>query len=56
MAFVPLADFAAAHEAVHDLTGRRMDGSALPVPHAGLCCLHQSEWEGVREIIRQLLV
>ena len=56
MAFVPLADFAAAHEAVHDLTGLRMDGSALPVPHAGLCCLHQSEWEGVREIIRQLLV
>ena len=55
MAFVPLADFAAAHENQADLTGRRMDGSALTVPHSSLCCLHESEWEGVRPALAQLL-
>lgn len=55
MAFVPLADFAAAHEDARDLTGRRMDGSSLVIPHTTLCCLHQSEWEGVRTQLEQLL-
>lgn len=55
MAFVPLADFAAAHNGAHGLPARRMDGSALTVPHSSLCCLHQSEWEGVRDAIEQLL-
>ena len=55
MAFVPLADFAAAHENTADLTGRRMDGSAATVPHGSLCCLHQSEWTGVQDALRQLL-
>ena len=55
MAFVPLADFAAAHENQADLTGCRMDGSALTIPHSSLCCLHESEWEGVRPALAQLL-
>ena len=55
MAFVPLADFAAAHENQADLTGCRMDGSTLTIPHSSLCCLHESEWEGVRPALAQLL-
>lgn len=55
MAFVSLADFAAAHENTRDLPARRMDGSALTIPHSSLCCLHQSEWEGVRGTLEQLL-
>ena len=55
MAFVALADFAAAHENTYDLPARRMDGSALTIPHSSLCCLHQSEWEGVRGTLEQLL-
>ena len=55
MAFAALADFAAAHENTRDLPARRMDGSALTIPHSSLCCLHQSEWEGVRGTLEQLL-
>ena len=32
-----------------------MDGSAAAVPHGSLCCLHQSEWAGVQDALRQLL-
>lgn len=55
MAFAALSDFAEAHENTRDLPARRMDGSALTIPHSSLCCLHQSEWEGVRETLAQLL-
>ena len=55
LAFVSLADFAAAHENTRNLPARRMDGSALTIPHSSLCCLHQSEWEGVRGTLEQLL-
>lgn len=53
--FVPLADFAAAHSEARDLPARRMDGSARTVPHSSLCCLHQSEWEGVLPHLHTLL-
>lgn len=55
MAFAVLADFAAAHENTRDLPARRMDGSTLTIPHSSLCCLHRSEWEGVRGTLEQLL-
>ena len=55
MAFVPLADFAAAHENDAPLSGRRADGSLLPIPHEKLCCLHQSEWDGVQDALEELL-
>lgn len=55
MVFVALADFAAAHDTAHDLPARRMDGSARTVPHESLCCLHQSEWEGVQPLLEQQL-
>nr|WP_297171987.1 GIY-YIG nuclease family protein [uncultured Agathobaculum sp.] len=55
MAFVPLADFAAAHERVCDLIGRCTDGRTITIPHASLCCLHPDEWTGVREQIARLL-
>lgn len=55
MAFVPLADFATAHEHVHDLAGRCADGRTITISHASLCCLHPNEWAGVREQIARLL-
>ena len=51
----PLADFAAAHSEARDLPACRMDGSARTVPHSSLCCLHQSEWEGVLPHLHTLL-
>ncbi len=53
MVFVALSDFAAAHDTAHDLPAHRMDGSARTVPHESLCCLHQSEWEGVKPLLEQ---
>ena len=55
MAFVALTNFAAAHENTLDLPARRMDGSALTIPHGSLCCLHEREWEGARQNLEQLL-
>lgn len=55
MVFVALCDFAAAHDAPHDLPACRMDGNAQTVPYESLCCLHQSEWEGVRPLLEQKL-
>lgn len=53
MVFVALSDFATAHDNPHDLPARRMDGTVRTVPHDSLCCLHQSEWEGVQLLLRQ---
>lgn len=53
MVFVALSDFAAAHDTAHDLPAQRMDGSARTVPHESLCCLHQSEWKGVKPLLEQ---
>lgn len=53
MVFVALSDFAAAHNEARDLPAHRMDGSARTVPHTSLCCLHQTEWEGVQPRLTQ---
>lgn len=55
MVFVALSDFANAHNAPRDLPARCMDGSTRTVPHGSLCCLHQSEWEGVQPLLEQQL-
>ena len=55
IAFVPLADFAAAQAGAHDLSARRADGSAVPIAHSALCCLHEEEWRGVQPAIDALL-
>ena len=54
IAFVPLADFAAAQEGVRDLTARRMDGSTFTIAHDALCCLHPEEWSGVQQALAAL--
>ena len=53
--FIPLTDFSAAHSEARDLPARRMDGSTRTVPHGSLCCLHQTEWEGVLPHLHTLL-
>lgn len=53
MVFVTLSDFAAAHDTPRDLPAQRMDGSERIVPHASLCCLHPSEWDGVQPYLLQ---
>lgn len=53
--FVPVSAFAAAQERGAALAARRADGTVLTIPHSSLCCLHASEWQGVRPLLASLL-
>lgn len=53
MAFATLEAFERAHQPGVPLPIRLPDGAALEIAHEKLCCLHQSEWDGVRPLLGQ---
>lgn len=51
MVFVPLDAFDAAHHTDAPLTAYFTDGIPFSLTHESVCCLHQFEWDSVRQVL-----
>lgn len=56
MAFATLEAFERAHQSGVPLPVRLPGGEMREIAHDRLCCLHQSEWDGVRPLVESLFV